>query len=61
MQTPTVQLLIIIIHFHLAGFYDNIERKVTEQNKWDIYKVALVAVEDTYRIENPNNNQFNSL
>ncbi|WP_375449174.1 UvrD-helicase domain-containing protein [uncultured Nostoc sp.] len=39
----------------------DIERKVTEQNKWDIYKVALVAVEDTYLIENPNNNQFNSL
>ncbi|MBR8835195.1 MAG: UvrD-helicase domain-containing protein [Stigonema ocellatum SAG 48.90 = DSM 106950] len=39
----------------------DIERKVTQQNKWDIYKVALVAVEDTALIENPNKNQLNSL
>lgn len=39
----------------------DIERKIKEHNKWDIYKVALVAVEDTYLIENPNDNQFNSL
>lgn len=39
----------------------DIERKVTEQNKWDIDKVALVTLEKTYLIENPNKNELNTL
>lgn len=39
----------------------DIERKMTGQNKWDIYKFALVSAESTSLIENPNKNDLNRL